>query len=116
MPKTRDKTKFGEYYSRQILLGELGSKGQKTLARSKVAVVGLGGLGTVSSLYLALSGVGHLRLIDQDTAAGEHGANIRQSRPPQVIGDDDAGEALAGERPVAAFQIELQRGYPGHPT
>jgi adenylyltransferase/sulfurtransferase len=46
---------------------ELGLKGQWKLAKSKVAVIGVGGLGTVSSLYLALAGVGHLRLIDQDT-------------------------------------------------
>jgi molybdopterin/thiamine biosynthesis adenylyltransferase len=58
---------YDEYYSRQIALKELGVKGQKKLASSKVAVVGLGGLGTVASLYLALAGVGHLRLIDQDT-------------------------------------------------
>ena len=56
-----------EFYSRQVILNELGVKGQKKLAKSKVAVVGVGGLGTVSSLYLALAGVGHLRLIDQDT-------------------------------------------------
>src|SRR5512143_1653756 len=46
---------------------ELGKKGQQRLAKSCVAVVGAGGLGTVSSLYLALAGVGCLRLIDQDT-------------------------------------------------
>jgi len=56
-----------EYYSRQIVLAELGRKGQERLRRSKVAVVGLGGLGTVSALYLALAGMGHLRLVDQDT-------------------------------------------------
>jgi len=56
-----------EYYSRQIVLAELGRKGQKKLKSSKVAVVGLGGLGTISALYLALAGVGHIRLIDQDT-------------------------------------------------
>jgi len=55
------------FYSRQEILNELGTKGQQKLAKSKAAVVGVGGLGTVSSLYLALSGVGHLRLIDQDT-------------------------------------------------
>jgi molybdopterin/thiamine biosynthesis adenylyltransferase len=58
---------YAEYYSRQIRLREFGDKGQKKLARSTVAVVGLGGLGTVSSLYLTLAGVRHLRLIDQDT-------------------------------------------------
>ncbi|MBN1358503.1 HesA/MoeB/ThiF family protein [Candidatus Bathyarchaeota archaeon] len=63
-----DKKAFAsEFYSRQIILKELGVKGQQKLAKSKVAVVGVGGLGTVSSLYLALAGVGHLRLIDQDT-------------------------------------------------
>ncbi len=63
----KDKDAFAsEFYSRQIVLKELGPKGQRKLSKSKVAVVGLGGLGTVSSLYLALAGVGHLRLIDQD--------------------------------------------------
>jgi len=56
-----------EYYSRQTVLAELGRKGQEKLKSSKVLVVGLGGLGTTSALYLALAGVGHIRLIDQDT-------------------------------------------------
>jgi molybdopterin/thiamine biosynthesis adenylyltransferase len=63
-----DKKAFAqEFYSRQVILKELGMKGQRKLAKSKVVVVGLGGLGTVSSLYLALAGVGYLRLVDQDT-------------------------------------------------
>jgi molybdopterin-synthase adenylyltransferase len=56
-----------EFYSRQTILKELGEKGQRKLDKSKVAVVGVGGLGTVSALYLALAGVGYIRLIDQDT-------------------------------------------------
>ena len=56
-----------EFYSRQIVLSELGKKGQEKLKRAKVVVVGLGGLGSASSLYLALAGVGYLRLVDQDT-------------------------------------------------
>jgi molybdopterin-synthase adenylyltransferase len=56
-----------DFYSRQVIMKELGKKGQRQLAKSKVAVVGAGGLGTVSSLYLALAGVGYIRLIDQDT-------------------------------------------------
>ena len=61
------KFRSDEFYSRQVVLAELGKKGQEKLRRSKVAVVGLGGLGTISTLYLALAGVRHLRLIDQDT-------------------------------------------------
>jgi molybdopterin/thiamine biosynthesis adenylyltransferase len=67
MSKTQKKSVYDEFYSRQVILKELGRKGQKKLAESRVAVVGLGGLGTASSLYLALAGVGSLRLIDQDT-------------------------------------------------
>jgi adenylyltransferase/sulfurtransferase len=67
MAKEHESIGYMEYYARQIALKELGRSGQKRLARSKVAVVGLGGLGSISSLYLALAGVGRLRLIDQDT-------------------------------------------------
>ena len=56
-----------DFYSRQVTLKELGEKGQDRLCKSKVAIVGVGGLGTVSALYLALAGVGYIRLIDQDT-------------------------------------------------
>jgi len=56
-----------EFYSRQIVLPELGRRGQNKLRRSKIAIVGLGGLGSASALYLSLAGVGYLRLIDQDT-------------------------------------------------
>ncbi|MEM4703640.1 MAG: HesA/MoeB/ThiF family protein [Candidatus Bathyarchaeia archaeon] len=66
MPK-RKTSRLEEYYSRQIILKELGPQGQKKLAQAKVAIIGLGGLGTAASLYLALAGVGYLRLIDQDT-------------------------------------------------
>jgi len=43
-----------------------GSKGQELLARSKVAVVGLGGIGSLVTEYLARLGVGELMLIDTD--------------------------------------------------
>lgn len=56
-----------QFYSRQISMKELGGKGQRRLGRSKVAVIGVGGLGTVSALYITLAGVGSIRLIDQDT-------------------------------------------------
>jgi len=59
--------KPNEFYSRQIVLPEFGRGGQEKLRRSKAAVIGLGGLGSASALYLALAGVGHLRLVDQDT-------------------------------------------------
>ncbi|MFX0200155.1 MAG: ThiF family adenylyltransferase [Candidatus Hodarchaeota archaeon] len=56
-----------DFYSRQIVLPELGRHGQNKLRRSKIAIMGLGGLGSASALYLALAGIGYLRLVDQDT-------------------------------------------------
>ncbi|MFH0849058.1 MAG: HesA/MoeB/ThiF family protein [archaeon] len=55
------------FYSRQEALREIGHEGQMRLKRSTAAIIGLGGLGSVSATYLALAGVGHLRLVDQDT-------------------------------------------------
>ncbi len=55
-----------ERYSRQILFPPLGEKGQAQLLKSRVAVIGLGALGTVSAGTLARAGVGFLKLVDRD--------------------------------------------------
>jgi len=54
-------------YSRQQLLKEIGSEGQARLARSRVLIVGAGGLGSPVLQYLAGAGVGHLGVVDADT-------------------------------------------------
>ena len=53
-------------YSRQILMPEIDYEGQLRLAQSHALIVGLGGLGSPASLYLAAAGIGHLTLIDFD--------------------------------------------------
>lgn len=53
-------------YSRHILLPQVDFAGQEKLLRSRVLVVGMGGLGSPLGMYLASSGVGHIVICDDD--------------------------------------------------
>ena len=55
-----------EYYSRQIVLPDIGYEGQQKLHDASVCIAGVGGLGSVAATQLAAMGVGHLRLVDYD--------------------------------------------------
>jgi molybdopterin/thiamine biosynthesis adenylyltransferase len=56
-----------ERYSRHLLLDEVGIEGQKKLLDAKVLLLGAGGLGSPTALYLAAAGVGTLGIVDNDT-------------------------------------------------
>ena len=53
-------------YSRHLLIPEVGDAGQEKLLASRVLLIGAGGLGSPSSLYLAAAGVGTLGIVDAD--------------------------------------------------
>ena len=53
-------------YSRQIILPEVGIEGQQALLDSTMLLIGVGGLGSPSAMYLAAAGVGHLIIADFD--------------------------------------------------
>jgi molybdopterin/thiamine biosynthesis adenylyltransferase/rhodanese-related sulfurtransferase len=53
-------------YSRHLLIPEVGPEGQAKLLRSKVLLVGAGGLGSPAALYLAAAGVGTIGIVDFD--------------------------------------------------
>jgi sulfur-carrier protein adenylyltransferase/sulfurtransferase len=53
-------------YSRHFLLPEVGTDGQQKLLDAKVLLLGAGGLGSPTALYLAAAGVGTLGIVDDD--------------------------------------------------
>lgn len=53
-------------YGRHLIMPEVGMAGQKKLKEAKILMVGAGGLGSPSGLYLAASGVGEITIIDPD--------------------------------------------------
>jgi len=78
-----------EFYSRQIVLPEIGYNGQLKLKDAKVCIAGLGGLGSPAALQLSAMGVGHLRLVDRDVVElsnlqRQHLYNVRFLGYPKV--------------------------------
>jgi len=66
MTKYQDDKISVSRYDRQIILSNIGREGQKKLNKSKVLIVGAGGLGSASAYYLASSGIGYIGIVDPD--------------------------------------------------
>jgi hypothetical protein len=62
-PRTTEASKL-ETYDRQVRM--FGQDGQEHLAKARVAIIGVGGIGSLVAEYLARLGVGHFHLIDND--------------------------------------------------
>ena len=65
MSKTLNKKEI-EKFSRQIILKDIGSLGQKKIKQSKVLIVGAGGLGCPVAEFLVRAGVGNIGIVDND--------------------------------------------------
>lgn len=99
-------------YERQIILPEIGEEGQKRLAKSRVLIVGAGGLGSPVALYLAGAGVGMIGLIDDDVVSV---SNLQrqvlydegQVGKPKALCARQRLQALNGEITVLAYDERL---------
>ena len=68
-------------YSRHLLIPEIGEQGQAALLKSKVLILGAGGLGSPAALYLAAAGVGTIGIVDNDVVD-------RSNLQRQILHDD----------------------------
>ncbi|KXB01748.1 adenylyltransferase [candidate division MSBL1 archaeon SCGC-AAA259O05] len=73
-------------YSRQIVLPEVGGKGQRKLLDSNALVVGAGALGSPAILYLAGAGVGKIGIVDDDEV------DLSNLQRQVIHGSDDVGK------------------------
>ena len=64
--RARSAAEQRERYSRHLLIPEIGIEGQQKLLDAKVLLLGAGGLGSPTALYLAAAGVGTLGIVDDD--------------------------------------------------
>jgi len=55
-----------ERYDRQIMIRGVGEEGQEKLKQARVFIAGAGGLGSVTTTYLAAAGIGVIRVVDHD--------------------------------------------------
>jgi molybdopterin/thiamine biosynthesis adenylyltransferase len=96
-------------YRRQLAIPEIGEEGQQKLGRAKVLLVGLGGLGSISSYYLAAAGVGHLRIVDRD-GVGLENLNCQLLHSTDDLGRpkvESASEKLLRLNPACCVQTAI---------
>lgn len=84
-------------YARHIFLREIGGPGQRALKEARVLVVGAGGLGAPSLLYLAAAGAGTIGVVDDDVVDA---TNLQR----QVIHT----EARVGMAKVASAEVQMR--------
>lgn len=92
-----------ERFARHIVLPEVGGAGQVRLAESRVAIIGLGGIGSPALQYLAASGIGKLALVDDDVVD----VSNLQRQTIFTTRDVGYGKAVSARRWLANFDDAL---------
>jgi molybdopterin/thiamine biosynthesis adenylyltransferase len=95
-----DNTNYNEQrYSRQTLFSPIGIDGQQQIIQSRIAIVGMGALGTALANHMARAGVGYIRIIDRDFVEW---SNLQR----QMLFDEADAEASAPKAIAAAKQLQ----------
>ncbi|MCY1035698.1 molybdopterin-synthase adenylyltransferase MoeB [Corallococcus sp. BB11-1] len=101
-----------ERYRRHLILPEVGEAGQAKLLKSRVLLLGAGGLGSPAALYLAAAGVGTLGIVDADVVDLSNLQRqvlhtLERRGQPKVQSAKAAIEALNPDVKVVPFQERL---------
>ena len=105
-PEQRDR------YSRHLLVPEVGLEGQQKLLDARVLLLGAGGLGSPTALYLAAAGVGTIGIVDDDVVdlSNLQRQVIHSTERLGVPKTDSAAEAIRALNPdveVIGYQTRL---------
>ena len=92
-----------ERYSRHIIMPQVGSTGQRKLINSKVLIVGAGGLGSPSAVYLALAGVGTVGIVDFDVV------DLSNLQRQILHHNDDVGKrkVISAQEAIKAYNPDI---------
>lgn len=103
-------------YSRHTLPNGVGLEGQKRLKKAHVIIVGMGGLGSPASQYLAAAGVGQLTLIDHDTIdlSNLQRQTLYRTEDVGAHKAETAQQALSKLNPEITIQAITERLQPEH--
>jgi molybdopterin-synthase adenylyltransferase len=101
-------------YRRQIIIPDVGEAGQKKIKAARIFVAGTGGLGSISSYYLAAAGVGELIVVDRDTVEMTNLNrqiihNTADIGMPKVLSAKKKLEALNPHCAVRPIQTEMNK-------
>jgi molybdopterin/thiamine biosynthesis adenylyltransferase/rhodanese-related sulfurtransferase len=99
-------------YSRHILIPEIGEAGQRKLLEARVLLLGAGGLGSPTALYLAAAGVGTLGIVDNDVVDLSNLQrqvihNTERIGVPKVDSAEQTIKALNPDVDVVKYQTRL---------
>ncbi len=100
-----------ERFSRQLILKDIGAKGQKKILSSKILIVGIGGLGCPAAESLVRAGVGNIGLIDNDTVnlSNIHRQSLFNSKDIKKLKVTVAAKKLKEINPSTKIKIYKSR-------
>ena len=100
-----------ERFSRQLVLKNVGAKGQKKILSSKILVVGVGGLGCPAAENLVRAGIGTIGLIDNDTVnlSNIHRQSLFNSKDVKKLKVNVAAKKLKEINPLSKIKTYKSR-------